>query len=97
MIQGGAINTHKKDKNKKTPLDIFEDWKPWQKDMCKIIIPREVVEMFEKNGYQMDMLDISISKPNYSEANHNFAPGISLADYLSEQHRSHYGLQLITD
>ena len=97
MIQGGAINTHKKDKNKKTPIDIFEGWKPWQKDMCKIMIPLEVVEMFEKNGYQMDMLDISISKPTYSEANHNFAPGTSLADYLSEQHRAHYGLQLITD
>jgi len=97
MIQGGAINTHKKDNGRKTPLDIFNQWESWQKDICRIMIPREVLEMFEKNGYEIDMLDISICKPIYSEANHDFTPGISLADHLAKERPSHHGLQLITD
>jgi len=97
MIQGGAINTHKKDATRKTPLNIYNQWEPWQKDICRIIIPRAVLEMFGKNGYEIDMMNISNCKPVYSEAKHDFTPGMCLADYLAKHHPSHQGLQLITD
>ncbi len=92
----GAINTHKKDTTRKTPLDIYNQWESWQKDICRIMIPRAVLEMFGKNGYEIDMMNISKCKPVYSEAKHDFTPGVCLADYLAKHHPSHHGLQLIT-
>jgi hypothetical protein len=56
FLRHGAINRHRHQGASTEPAAIYESWAPWKKNLAFIVIPDKVLETFESEGYDLDML-----------------------------------------
>ena len=56
FIQGGPINRHRQATAPITPLDVYRQWEPWQRTAAALILPDELLEQLEAEGYDVGML-----------------------------------------
>ncbi len=56
FIQGGPINRHRQATAPVTPLDVYRQWEPWQRMAAALILPDELLEQLEAEGYDVAML-----------------------------------------
>ncbi len=61
MIQNGPINRHQNNTSGQDPLELYESLETWQQDLMHIIIPDEVLDVFESSGYDISMLQLPTS------------------------------------
>lgn len=56
FIQDGPINRHRQATAPVTPLDVYRQWEPWQRTAAALILPDELLEQLEAEGYDVAML-----------------------------------------
>jgi len=67
FIKEGSINRHRKKSSSTNPEDIYASWTNWQQDIAHMMLPAEVLDKFEENGYDISMLRMESQKTSMAE------------------------------
>ena len=56
FIQDGPINRHRQATSAVTPREAYGRWETWQRTVAALVLPQELLERFDAEGYDVEML-----------------------------------------
>ena len=56
FIENGPINRHRSASAETTPHSVYGQWQPWQRSAAAVILPAELLERLQAEGYDVTML-----------------------------------------
>ncbi|MCH8293020.1 tetratricopeptide repeat protein [Candidatus Poribacteria bacterium] len=56
FIKQGSINSHRKKSSSLHPEEVYTSWTNWQQDIAHMMLPADVLDKFDENGYDISML-----------------------------------------
>ena len=89
IIQGGAINQHRKHAVNEQAGCVWRGWATWQQDMARMMIPVGVLDKFEAEGYDVSVLRMDLSSATEAPLGNAREAVPSLADRLRELNPDH--------
>jgi hypothetical protein len=57
LVLAGAINSHRQSRSEADPVQIVATWANWKRDIAAVMISGAVRTQFEKQGYDLSMLE----------------------------------------
>jgi len=86
FIDKGPINRHRKGNVSTDPRLIYSSWPLWKQDMAIVMIPKGVLDKFEEEGYDVEMLRGNLITQQTQDPNIRVS---SLADRLEAMDHDH--------